>query len=41
VIVSIEGFLLHLMKKHYAYNASPRAAIKELNETIENYFSYI
>jgi ATP-dependent Clp protease ATP-binding subunit ClpA len=35
-----ESLLDQLMTKHYTPKASPRAAIKELVETIENYFAY-
>ena len=35
-----ESLLDQLMAKHYTKNASPRSAIKELVETIENYFAY-
>lgn len=34
-----EGYLDYLMKKHFSVTASPRAAVKELEETIENYFA--
>ncbi|MEZ4814262.1 MAG: AAA family ATPase [Bdellovibrionota bacterium] len=36
-----EGYIIHLMKKYFLPTASPRAAIKELDETIENYFAYL
>ncbi len=35
-----DSLLDHLMAKHYTKRASPRSAIKELVETIENYFAY-
>ncbi len=35
-----DSLLDQLMAKHYTKNASPRSAIKELVETIENYFAY-